>query len=68
MKKIVLVAAFAVCFLLSYSQPVTFKGYVCDALTRESLPGAAIIMQPNEITAVSDKDGNFQIISPKDQK
>lgn len=59
MKKIVLVAVFAAFFLFSYSQSITLKGYVCDALTRESLPGAAVVLQPDETVTVSDGNGNF---------
>jgi len=64
MKKIVLAMTFALSFLLSFSQTYSLKGYVCDALSKEPLPGAIVVLGPNEIYAVSGRDGAFSVDLP----
>ncbi|HCA99078.1 MAG TPA: hypothetical protein DEP22_04140 [Porphyromonadaceae bacterium] len=66
MKKIVLAMTFALSFLLSFSQTYSLKGYVCDALSKEPLPGAIVVLGPNEIYAVSGQGrGLFPLICPE---
>lgn len=65
MKKIVLAMTLALSFLLSFSQTYSLKGYVCDALSKEPLPGASVVLGPNEIFAVSGRDGGFSVDLPE---
>ncbi len=66
MKKYILLAALATNILLSFSQIFELKGYVCDAVTRESLPGASVVVEPNGGNIVSDKNGCFVFQSLKE--
>lgn len=65
MKKIVWVAVLCVNCLFSFSRSPVLKGYVCDALTKESLPGATVVLQPGGFSSVSGSDGVFTIEFPR---
>lgn len=66
MKKFSLVVIFIANFLLSFSQTYSLKGYVCDALNKEPIPAASVVLNPGEIAVVSDKNGNFSVDLPEE--
>ena len=63
MSKVIYTISFAILLFLSSlsAQTVTMRGKVVDAVTKESLPGANIILLGTSIGAASDNEGKFLI-------
>ena len=49
--------------LLFFGQKVTVKGTVVDEVTKATIPGVTIAIKNSTNAAVSDFDGNYQIVS-----
>jgi len=69
MKKIIAIFVVMLLFPVGFSafaQDISIKGQVKDKETGEALPGVAVMLKGSKKAVVSDLDGKYSILAPKD--
>lgn len=68
MKKLLLSGAFALLFILSYSQTRNISGKISDAANKEALIGASVSIKGTTTGVTTDLDGRFKLEIPETAK
>lgn len=63
MNKVAVILFFAFLPFLAFTQVAEIKGTLIDAISREPISDATIILQPSNLYAVSDNNGSWQMIA-----